>query len=150
MLHPQTGVFFNIHDNGNQLIHSTMNPYANDDRHVYFISDVQHLLTTARNCFANSYKVQLKIQTSQILYKGKKTQGKRGPLKSFINESIQVGINQWPIGPTSVRRVLASATIKPPLRTVLQNNANIVNYKIKQINTINDMKDIRSKLKVYY
>ena len=80
------------------------------------------------------------------LYTEAKRTGKRGPRKNLINESIQVAINQCPIGPTSVQRIIASANIKPPSRTLLQDKAKIVSDKIKNINT-NDMKDIRSKLK---
>ena len=31
------------------------NPYTTEDRYIYFISDVPHLIKTARNCWANSY-----------------------------------------------------------------------------------------------
>jgi hypothetical protein len=44
--------FFNVHGDG-ELVHCTRNPYS-PDRFVYFISDVPHLLKTARNCFSNS------------------------------------------------------------------------------------------------
>ena len=52
----QNRKFFEINrveDNG-EPVHSTPNPYADDERQLYFISDVPHLLKTARNCFANS------------------------------------------------------------------------------------------------
>ena len=48
------------------------------------------------------------------LYTEAKRTGKRGPRKNLINESIQVAINQCPIGPTSVQRIIASANIQPP------------------------------------
>lgn len=31
------------------------NPFTNDDRRLYFIADVPHLLKTTRNCWSNSY-----------------------------------------------------------------------------------------------
>ena len=52
----QNRKFFQTHraeDNG-EPVHSTPNPYADDNRQIYFISDVPHLLKTARNCFASS------------------------------------------------------------------------------------------------
>ncbi|CAC5389786.1 THAP9 [Mytilus coruscus] len=47
--------FFNIHGQVNEFIHYTNNPYADDERKLYFISDVPHLVKTTRNCFSNSY-----------------------------------------------------------------------------------------------
>ena len=31
------------------------NPFTNEDRRLYFIADVPHLLKTARNCWSNSH-----------------------------------------------------------------------------------------------
>ena len=31
------------------------NPFTNEARYIYFISDVPHLIKTTRNCWANSY-----------------------------------------------------------------------------------------------
>ncbi|CAC5357823.1 THAP9 [Mytilus coruscus] len=45
--------FFNIHRQVNEFIHYTNNPYADDERKLYFISDVPHLVKTTRNCFSN-------------------------------------------------------------------------------------------------
>lgn len=45
--------FFNIHGEG-ELVNFTRNPY-NRALNIYFISDVPHLLKTARNCLSNSY-----------------------------------------------------------------------------------------------
>ncbi|CAC5368332.1 THAP9 [Mytilus coruscus] len=47
--------FFNIYGQVNEFIHYTNNPYADDERKLYFISDVPHLVKTTRNCFSNSY-----------------------------------------------------------------------------------------------
>ena len=33
----------------------TVNPYS-EDRHIYFIADVPHLIKTTRNCWARSYR----------------------------------------------------------------------------------------------
>ena len=53
----QNRKFFELHpsarDDG-EPVNATRNPFADDDRLIYFISDVPHLLKTARNCFANS------------------------------------------------------------------------------------------------
>lgn len=47
--------FFNIHGEVNEFIHYTENSYSVDDRKIYFISDVPHLIKTTRNCFCNSF-----------------------------------------------------------------------------------------------
>ena len=44
--------FFRLHAD-NEHVHYTKNPYS--DCNIYFISDVPHLLKTARNCFSNSH-----------------------------------------------------------------------------------------------
>ena len=41
--------FFNIHGEVNEFIHYTENPYSVDDRKIYFISDVPHLIKTTIN-----------------------------------------------------------------------------------------------------
>nr|XP_034339030.1 uncharacterized protein LOC117693074 [Crassostrea gigas] len=47
--------FFKLHaTDGEPFTHKTVNPY-DPTRHIYFISDVPHLIKTARNCFSNSY-----------------------------------------------------------------------------------------------
>lgn len=43
-----------IFDNGNEPCNWMPNPSTEDERPLYFISDVPHLLKTARNCFSNS------------------------------------------------------------------------------------------------
>ena len=47
--------FFKLHSTGNAGVHYCDNPFAEDDRKIYFISDPPHLLKTARNCFSNSH-----------------------------------------------------------------------------------------------
>jgi len=48
--------FFRMHDIDNEsVVFSTENLYAEDDRLLFFISDVPHLIKTTRNCFANSF-----------------------------------------------------------------------------------------------
>ena len=48
--------FFKMHAEGSQCnIHKVINRYADDERYVYVISDVPHLLKTAHNAFANSF-----------------------------------------------------------------------------------------------
>ena len=52
----QNRKFFEMNntDDGTEPCNSMTNPFADDDRQIYFISDVPHLVKTARNCFANS------------------------------------------------------------------------------------------------
>ena len=39
----QTDVFFRLHDlSSNTMPHMTVNPYASEERHIYFFSDVPH------------------------------------------------------------------------------------------------------------
>lgn len=44
--------FFALHSN-DKLTHKTLNPYAHEDRYIYFFSDPPHLLKTTRNCLAS-------------------------------------------------------------------------------------------------
>ncbi|CAC5403380.1 THAP9 [Mytilus coruscus] len=48
--------FFQLHklDNSREPVYFTKNPH-DENRNLYFISDVPHLLKTARNCLSNSY-----------------------------------------------------------------------------------------------
>ena len=54
----QNRKFFEMHrqpeSDPKEPTNSCANPYADDDRRIYFISDVPHLVKTTRNCFANS------------------------------------------------------------------------------------------------
>ena len=58
----QNRKFFELHpsarDDG-EPVNAMPNPFADDDRLIYFISDAPHLLKTARNCFANSQSYQM-------------------------------------------------------------------------------------------
>ena len=38
-----------------EMINKIKNRYTDEDRYIYFFSDVPHLLKTARNCLANSF-----------------------------------------------------------------------------------------------
>jgi tRNA nucleotidyltransferase (CCA-adding enzyme) len=49
--------FFRIHTQTTKktsITYKTKNPYSEDDRDIYFISDPPHLLITIRNCFSNN------------------------------------------------------------------------------------------------
>ena len=47
--------FFRLHDlSSNTMPHMTENPYASEERHIYFFSDVPHLLKTVRNGLASN------------------------------------------------------------------------------------------------
>jgi len=57
--HPVNRAFFNRHPpfsgtEGSKVVYATLNVFANDERPIFFINDVRHLLKTARNCFSNS------------------------------------------------------------------------------------------------
>lgn len=46
---------FRLHDPGNKsLVHKVSNPFATDDRYLYFLVDPPHLLKTVRNAWANN------------------------------------------------------------------------------------------------
>ena len=44
---------FKLHQPGTQLVYKVPNPYATDDRDLFFFSDPPHLLKTTRNCWAS-------------------------------------------------------------------------------------------------
>ena len=47
--------FLKLHKSPNGITYKTNNPYANEDRPIFFISDPPHLIKTVRNSWANSY-----------------------------------------------------------------------------------------------
>lgn len=48
--------FLKLHQFSNDdVVYKTTNPYADEDRPLFFISDPPHLIKTVRNCWANSY-----------------------------------------------------------------------------------------------
>lgn len=47
--------FFKMHRKGKELAYKTTNPYSDDNREIYFFSDVPHLIKTTRNCWSNSF-----------------------------------------------------------------------------------------------
>ena len=50
--------FFKMHktdDHQDDPVYWTINRFSPDKRKIYFVSDVPHLLKTARNCFANYF-----------------------------------------------------------------------------------------------
>ena len=47
--------FYNMHTIDNEIPHKITNIYADEDRPIYLISDVPHLLKTVRNSWSNSY-----------------------------------------------------------------------------------------------
>ncbi len=47
---------FNMHSTStNDICYKTVNPYTNEDRYIYFFSDVPHLMKTTRNCWSHSF-----------------------------------------------------------------------------------------------
>ena len=48
--------FFKLHSvKGEELTFKYRNPYAKEERYIYFISDVPHLMKTTRNCWSHSF-----------------------------------------------------------------------------------------------
>lgn len=47
--------FLKLHKSSKELTYKTENPYANEDRPIFFVSDPPHLIKTVRNCWANSH-----------------------------------------------------------------------------------------------
>ena len=51
--------FFKMHTTGGRqnghVTYKTRNPYSPDDRDIFFMSDVPHLMKTTRNCWSNSF-----------------------------------------------------------------------------------------------
>lgn len=52
--------FYQLHYHASGLtrsdsVHKVLNPYSIEERHIYFFSDVPHLLKTVRNCWSNSF-----------------------------------------------------------------------------------------------
>ena len=49
--------FLKLHhsNDDSSITYKTTNPYADEDRPIFFISDPPHLIKTVRNCWANSY-----------------------------------------------------------------------------------------------
>lgn len=45
----------NQSDSKSKNINKIRNPYSIDDRNIYFVSDVPHLIKTTRNCWSNSF-----------------------------------------------------------------------------------------------
>ncbi len=46
----------NMHSTStNDICYKTVNPYTNEDRYIYFFSDVPHLMKTTRNCWSHSF-----------------------------------------------------------------------------------------------
>ena len=40
-----------MHNPAEEVLHKVVNPYAEDNRYLYFFSDPPHLLKTIRNCW---------------------------------------------------------------------------------------------------
>ena len=47
--------FYNMHTMDNGITHKIKNVYADEERPIFLISDVPHLIKTARNSWANSH-----------------------------------------------------------------------------------------------
>ena len=46
--------FYKMHGKRREFVYRTPNPFT-DDRNIYFICDVPHLIKTTRNCWSNSF-----------------------------------------------------------------------------------------------
>ena len=48
--------YFKLHSNDeDEVCYKTINPYSDEKRYIYFISDVPHLMKTVRNCWSHSF-----------------------------------------------------------------------------------------------
>ncbi|KAK3104975.1 hypothetical protein FSP39_014462 [Pinctada imbricata] len=84
---------------------------------------------------SNKYKLFMEIED-----------GKPGRKAACMNRSLQVGLTQTPIGPTSLRRLLMSVHVPPPSRSAMQESANQVCDDIEAANVL-DMHGRREQLK---
>lgn len=48
--------FFKLHDEG-KIVHKVKNPYAEDGRYIFLMSDPPHLIKTTRNCWYNKKRL---------------------------------------------------------------------------------------------
>ena len=59
--------FFRKHRNGGlSPTYKTKNPYAEDDRYIYFVSDPPHLIKTTRNCLSHSGNGGTRLMTVRV------------------------------------------------------------------------------------
>lgn len=49
--------FMRVHGTGEKFVYKTLNPYAPEQRYVFFFSDPPHLIKTVRNCWFNSKRL---------------------------------------------------------------------------------------------
>ena len=47
--------FFKMHGDGSEVCYKTKNPYTSEDRNIFFMSDLPHLMKTTRNCWSHSH-----------------------------------------------------------------------------------------------
>lgn len=47
--------FFGMHKPASGSTYKVRNPYSQEERYIYFISDAPHLVKTVRNCWSNSF-----------------------------------------------------------------------------------------------
>ena len=47
---------FRLHNRGTELVYKVTNPYTDEPRTIYFMSDPPHLLKTVYNCWANKHR----------------------------------------------------------------------------------------------
>ena len=59
--------FYRLHDLSSKTMpHITLNPYASEERYIYFFSDVPHLLKTARNGLASKSR-SLQVSVNRLI-----------------------------------------------------------------------------------
>lgn len=49
--------FFKLHGKKDKAVYKTLNPYAEEKRYIFFLSDPPHLMKTTRNCWASSKRL---------------------------------------------------------------------------------------------
>ena len=74
---------------------------------------------------------------------------KRGPKAAAINYGMQVGRSQVSIGAAGLRKIFLSGNIPAPSTKGMQDSANNVSEKIKDVNAA-DMKNIRQEIKLVH
>ena len=46
-----------LHDSSSRVLYKALNIYAKEERYIYFISDLPHLIKTVRNCWHSKHVI---------------------------------------------------------------------------------------------
>ena len=97
-------------------------------------SSRMNLICTSCNYKSRTFNLYEELETK-----------KPGRKPSKINTGIHVGLSQTPIASTSLRKIILSGNMQVPAASSLQNTANKVMKRIKQVNT-KDMQRRREEI----